>query len=154
MKPGDVRVATPADAEVLAALLEQFHHEFNAPSDPAGEVAERLGRLLHAESAFAILVGDPAHGLAIVTERPSLWADGPLAMLDELYVIPELRGRGIGSTLVRTVREVASQRGLSGLEILVDEDDHEARRFYEKHGLVSGTGRAGARALYYAGDLA
>ncbi|MGI8529073.1 MAG: GNAT family N-acetyltransferase, partial [Geodermatophilaceae bacterium] len=54
--------------------------------------------------------------------------------LDELYLAPQLRGRGLGSALLTTAEAVTRQRGGELLEINVDADDTDARRFYERHG--------------------
>ncbi len=52
----------------------------------------------------------------------------------ELYVVPEQRGRGIGSALLKAAEEVVRARDGRVLEINVDGDDVAARRFYERHG--------------------
>lgn len=56
------------------------------------------------------------------------------ALLDELYVVPRLRGRGIGSTLLAAAETITRERGGELVEINVDGGDVDARRFYERHG--------------------
>ena len=57
-----------------------------------------------------------------------------VALLDELYVVPPLRGRGIGTAIVEVLVTTARQRAYDLVEINVDEGDVDARRFYERHG--------------------
>jgi hypothetical protein len=72
-----------------------------------------------------------------VTLRPNVWYEGPVALLDELYVVPELRGRGVGSTLLMAAEAMTRERGGELLEINVGGDDIDARRFYEQHGYTN-----------------
>ncbi|MEU8516031.1 GNAT family N-acetyltransferase [Kitasatospora sp. NPDC048722] len=52
--------------------------------------------------------------------------------LDQLYLAPEWRGRGIGDRLV----EVAKERCPEGLELWTFQVNTPAQRFYERHGFV------------------
>lgn len=52
--------------------------------------------------------------------------------LDDLYVVPELAGRGVGSALL----EIAKVRRLGGFGLWVFESNDPARRFYSGHGLA------------------
>src|SRR3954452_21070476 len=112
------RVATVADATVLARLLEAFNREYDDPTPGVEVLATRLTRLLVGRDVLALLAGDPPVGVALVTLRPNVWYDGPVALLDELYVRPELRGRGTGTALIGracdVVRERAAPRGGGG----------------------------------------
>jgi GNAT superfamily N-acetyltransferase len=129
-----VRVAQPAEAPVVAALLDAFNREFDTPTPGTAVLADRLVHLLAGPSTFAVLAGDPPHGLALVTLRPNVWYDGPVANLDELYVSPGLRGQGTGSELLSAVESQVLARGGELVEIDVDGVDVDARRFYERHG--------------------
>jgi GNAT superfamily N-acetyltransferase len=101
----------------------------------------------------ALLVGDPAVGVALVTLRPSVWYDGPVALLDELYVVPGLRGQGLGARLLRAAEELVRDRGGELLEINVDGGDVDARRFYERHGYSCIEAGQPEPALYYFREL-
>ena len=130
------RQATTADAATVATLLDAFNREFATPTPGAAVLEARVRRLLAGPDVVALLAGDPAVGLAVLTLRPNIWYDGPVALLDELYVVPELRGRGLGPALVAAVERCARQAGAELVEIAVDGDDTAARRFYERHGYV------------------
>lgn len=128
------RVAAVADAATMARLLDAFNREYHAPTPGPEVLAARLRRLLTGTNVIAILAGDPAVGVALATLRPNVWYDGPVAVIDELYVAPEARGGGIGSVLLAAVESITREQGGRLIEIAVDGADIDARRFYERHG--------------------
>jgi len=147
------RVATVPEAATVARLLDTFNREYDTPTPGTAVLATRLGRLLAGGDVIALLTGDPAVAVALLTLRPNVWYDGPVALLDELYVAPELRGRGLGSTLLTTAEAVTRQRGGELLEINVDGDDTDARRFYERYGYVNSEPGEDQPLLYYYREL-
>jgi len=102
---------------------------------------------------FAVVIGEPACGVAVVSLRPNVWHDGPLALLDELYVEPEQRNRGLGTQLLTAVRAQCRSRHVEQIEINVDVDDTDARRFYERHGFSALDPDTGEHALWYHGAV-
>ena len=156
MEPGrwGVRLATVEDADEVARLLHDFNREFDTPSPGVPVLAERLRVLLAGEVTVAILAGTPAVGVALVTLRPNVWYDGPVALLDELYVRPDLRGKGIGSSVIGALLTLARDRGVELVEINVDESDVDAQRFYERHGFCgTETAQSTERSFYYWQEL-
>jgi GNAT superfamily N-acetyltransferase len=154
--PGDrwpVRLATADDADEVAALLHDFNVEFDTPTPGPEVLARRLRGLLANETTFAILAGTPAVAVALITLRPNVWFAGPVALLDELYVVPALRGEGIGSGVVDLLRSTARARSVDLIEINVDEGDVDAQRFYERHGFAATEPGSTERAFYYALEL-
>lgn len=147
------RLATPDDADEVARLLHDFNTEFDTPSPGVGVLAPRLRRLLAGDETFAVLAGTPAVGLALVTVRPNVWYEGRVGLLDELYVVPARRSRGVGSAIVGHLLSLARARGIDLVEINVDEGDVDARRFYERHGFSAIEPDTGERALYYHREL-
>ena len=152
---GEPRLATIDDAAEVARLLHDFNEEFDTPSPGVDVLAERLRVLLAGDETVAVLVGAPAVAVALVTLRPNVWYTGPVALLDELYVVPRLRGRGIGSAVLDLVMTTARARRVQLVEINVDEGDVDAQRFYERHGFSS-VEKPGSteRAFYYTRELA
>jgi GNAT superfamily N-acetyltransferase len=147
------RIATSADAHALAGLLHNFNVEFGDPSPGPEVLAGRLGHLLETESTLALLTWDPPVGFALLTLRPNVWYDSPAALLDELYVVPTLRGRGIGSTLIESCCALVRSRGVELMEINVDGQDRDARRFYERHGFSCVRGDHLDPELYYSREF-
>ncbi len=147
------RRASVDDAPVLAELLDRFNREFDTPTPGPAVLAARLGQLLAGDSVFALLAGAPAVGFALLTLRPNVWYDGPVALLDELYVVLDERGRGIGTRLLKAAESEAVARGAKLLEINVDGEDTDARRFYERHGYANHEPGQTQPQLYYSREL-
>ncbi|MBO0852153.1 MAG: GNAT family N-acetyltransferase [Nocardia sp.] len=129
-----VDVAGVGDAGTVAVLLDAFNREFDSPTPGPEVLTARLARLLAGPDMVALLAGDPPVGFALITLRPNAFYDGPVGLLDELYVAPPRRNRGIGSALLDAAEAVVRGRGGQLLEINVDGQDTDARRFYERHG--------------------
>ena len=147
------RLATVDDAAEVGRLLHDFNTEFDTPSPGADVLAARLGVLLAGDETIAILAGTPSVAVALITLRPNVWYDGPVALLDELYVIPERRGQGIGSAIIDLLISTARARGVELIEINVDEADVDAQRFYERHGFAWTDPDSGERAFYFSQEL-
>jgi GNAT superfamily N-acetyltransferase len=147
------RVATVAEAATVAGLLDAFNREYGTPTPGPAVLATRLRRLLAGNEVIALLAGDPAVAVALLTLRPNVWYEGPVALLDELYVAPELRGRGAGSTLLMAAEAMTRERGGELLEINVDGDDIDARRFYERHGYTNTESGQDQPLFYYYREL-
>jgi GNAT superfamily N-acetyltransferase len=147
------RRATTADAEVVAELLHAFNSEFSTPTPAPHELRSRLRLLLAGDDVVVLLIGEPASGLAVLSFRPSVWYRGPVAILDELYVRPGLRGRRLGSALLNAACDLVRDRGGELMEINVDGEDTDARRFYEVHGFTNTEPNQTDPMLYYYREL-
>lgn len=147
-----IRLAQLHDAPLLATLLRDFNTEFGTPT-PAHEVlSRRFAALLASDAAFAVLA-EPDEGFALVTLRPTPYWDGPVAVLDEIYVRPALRSRGIGSGLLERAESELARRGCLELHINVDAADSGARRFYERHGYSNRDPDSGSEMYIYLREL-
>lgn len=131
-------------------MLHDFNREFEEPT-PAPAVLEPRVRAFIADQTKTYLLGGPGpDGFAQVAFIPTIWAEGPVAHLDELYVKPERRGQGIGRALMEALLELARQRDAAGLEVVTGEDDLAARRLYESFGFANQIeGPDKARSLFY-----
>ncbi|THV18316.1 GNAT family N-acetyltransferase [Nocardioides caeni] len=149
-----VRRCGVADAEVLGRLLFDFNTEFETETDSAAVLAERFGRLLPREEVVAVVAesAGSAQGFAFLTLRPAIWFDGPVAQLEELYVVPPLRDGGIGTALLDEARRLVRQAGAPEMHINVDEVDTDTRRFYERHGFRNIEDGVDYRMLCYIGS--
>ena len=137
-----IRLATPADAGSLGRMLYEFNTGFESATPTADEAARRFGDLLARDDVLAVVASAGASdaptdvGFALLTLRPTPYSDHPLAQLEELYIRPDLRGRGVGAAIItRSLFEVVARR-CEEMLINVDADDLGARRFYERHGFT------------------
>ena len=147
----ELREAGPDDAGVVARLLHDFNTEFEAPTPSADEFRARFAELLDRDDLLVLLSGpvEEPTGFAYVTLRPTPYWDGPLAQLEELYVRPELRDRGIGTALLEEVVHWARHQGAEEMHLNVDEIDTDARRFYERYGFANNEPGEDDRMLFY-----
>ncbi|WP_261664398.1 GNAT family N-acetyltransferase [Deinococcus sp. Marseille-Q6407] len=150
-----VRTATQEDAPAVAALLHEFNTEFGAPVPDLPTLTRRFAELLGRTDVLVLLAGNGAvlSGFAYLTFRPSPYWDGPLAQLEELYVRPELRGRGTGTQLLQRAIALTRERQGQEMHINVDEVDRDARRFYERHGFINVEPGQDERMLCYLQEL-
>ncbi len=130
--------AQPAEAGLVGRLLSDFNTEYGSPTPDAATFARRFEELLAREDVVVLLVGATGEdGFAYLTVRPTPYHDGTLAQLEELYVVPRLRDRGLGTALLTAAVEEVRRLGAGEVHINVDEVDTDTRRFYERHGFTN-----------------
>lgn len=150
----EIRRAEPEDATAIAQLLHDFNTEYDDPTPPVSILAERIGELLAAEAIIVLLANRPPTGVAVLRLKPSLWSDAADAYLEELYVVPEQRRKGMGKALLQAAIDAAREAGADHFELTTGEDDKEARSLYESFNLTNREGAPdGPRMLYYEIDL-
>ena len=145
-----VRQASSDDAPLIARMLHDFNTEFSDPSPGVEVLTPRVLAFIENGEMTYLLGGAGPDGFAQVSFRPSVWADEPVAYLEELYVVPDRRGEGIGRAIMNAVLELARERGAAGMEVVTGEDDTAARSLYESVGFANRIeGEDKARALFY-----
>jgi ribosomal protein S18 acetylase RimI-like enzyme len=149
-----VRPAISADARRLGLMLHDFNTEFGDRSPGADFLEGRIAELLEAGGLFGFLGGDGPHGFCLFRVRPTLWRDGNEAYLEELYVVPERRGQGIGAALVQATLERARELDCSRIDLGTSETDTAARALYERFGFSNRERQPdGPSMLFYERDL-
>lgn len=142
------RHATVDDLSTVGELLHDFNVEFGEPAPEPHWMAARMAALLESGDTSIIVSGKPAIAVAVVRYRQAIWTSGLEAYLAELYVVPKLRGEGIGTAIMELLHSDALERGTDYISIGVDEEDHDTRRFYERIGFTN-RGRDGGYMYYY-----
>lgn len=136
----DVRVATSEDWEGLLGLWVQSEAE--AKGMPAEQVRSGAARARRAydfltTDCFWVLLarvgGEPA-GLAHVVRIPKADERAGFLYVDEVYVAPAHRRKGVGLALLRRVTLMSEQLGLAGVRLLVRPENDAARALYLRAG--------------------
>ena len=134
-----VRLASEADLEAVTALLVKQlrgHHV----QTPEAKIASAVQRMLDHAERGRILVAGVAGSLVGVAALSFAWpleyADRS-AWLEELYVEPAARGRGIGTHLLRAALRVAAEAGAFAVDLEVEADHARAAHLYAREGFRS-----------------
>ena len=132
-----IRPATRGDVPVILELIrglaeyEKLAHECVASQ---ARLAESLfGARPEAEVLIAEADGRPA-GFALFFHNYSTFLAKQGIYLEDLFVKPEFRGRGIGKALLTHLARLAGERNCGRLEWSVLDWNRDAIRFYESLG--------------------
>jgi ribosomal protein S18 acetylase RimI-like enzyme len=154
MSHESIRRAGPEDAPAVARLLHQFNTEFDEFSPGVEVLTERARHLIAYRQLIFLLAGEGPDGLAQLSLRPSIWSGELDALLEELYVVPESRGHGLGRALLDAAMEAAREAGATRIELNTSTDDTAARGLYESLGFTNREGAPeGPQMLYYEREL-
>ena len=132
-----VRPAEPEDRPQLVELIKGYFAFYRTPF-PAGSKVEDLLDLLERDPGLGIQLvaeeGGRLHGFAsLYVCLDTLIADRILVMND-LFVEPSARNRGTGAALFDASLAYATSHGYARLDWVTAADNHEAQRFYDRHG--------------------
>ena len=133
----NIRPAQPTDVPVVAELIWQLAR-FEKLEDEVVLTEDLLrvglfGPRPYAEAALAEEGGEPI-GFALFFHTFSTFLARPGLYLEDLFVLPEHRGRGVGRSLLSHLARLALERGCGRLEWAVLNWNKDAIRFYERLG--------------------
>ena len=144
-----VRRAQVADAQAVGRLLHDFNTEYDDYTPGPRAMAERIAQLLESGDVRVLLGGAGPDGLALLRFRPSLWSQTLDCYLEELYVVPDRRGQGLGQALMEAAMELARQEGAAHMDLGTAESDVAARALYEKLGFSNREGKPDGPVNYF-----
>ena len=144
-----IRRAEVADAEDVGRLLHDFNTEYDDYTPGAEAMGRRIGQLLASADVTVLLGGDGPDGLAVLRFRPSLWSETLDCYLEELYVVPDRRGGGLGRALMEAAMETARAEGAGYMDLGTAETDTAARALYEKLGFSNTEGKPDGPVNYF-----
>jgi GNAT superfamily N-acetyltransferase len=132
-----LRPATAADVPLVLALIRELAAYEREPDAVVATEADLLRDGFGPEPRFCVLLaeddGEPA-GFAFYFFTYSTWRGRPALYLEDLFVRPAHRAKGIGMALMRALARVAVERGCERFCWEVLDWNEPALRFYEKIG--------------------
>jgi GNAT superfamily N-acetyltransferase len=132
-----IRIATAADvAQILTFIraLAAFEREPEAVvATEEGLLRDGFGPNPYYSCLIAEHDGQPA-GFALFFYNYSTWMGRPGIYLEDLFVLPEFRGRGIGKALLQRVAAIALEKGCQRLQWEVLDWNTPAIDFYRAMG--------------------
>jgi len=135
-QPGvSLRWATPEDTGLILALVRElalYEREPDAVrADEATLAAQLFGERPAAEVVIAQVDGQPA-GFALFFHNFSTWLGKRGLYLEDLFVRPEFRGRGVGQVLMGFLARLAVERDCGRFEWSVLDWNTPALDFYRR----------------------
>nr|WP_199336615.1 GNAT family N-acetyltransferase [Oscillatoria sp. FACHB-1407] len=132
-----IRPATSADAEVLFHLIQalaEYEKLSHAVTGNAALLATDLsGDRPACEAILAEHEGNPI-GFALFFSNYSTFLTKPGIYLEDLFVLPEYRGQGVGKALLAHLAKLAQARDCGRLEWSVLDWNEPAIAFYRRIG--------------------
>ena len=136
-QPFAVRAAEPRDADAIVGLigeLAEFEHLTHLLEVTAEQLAMHLFGPRPAAEAIVVEHDGALIAFALFFTNFSTFLGRPGLYLEDLYVQPAHRGRGVGAALLRRLAALAVERGCGRFEWSVLDWNGDAIRFYEKLG--------------------
>lgn len=149
MTAADIERPDPGEAEALADLWvalaggqreHDSHLRAEANRTRVRELLARYAateRLLVARSSALATDPDETDVVGFVmfrTRTDSYEIDRERGLVENLYVVPDCRDRGIGSALLSAAERQLHERGVETVSLEAMAPNHGARRFYRRHG--------------------
>jgi GNAT superfamily N-acetyltransferase len=145
----EIRRAGVEDASDVGRLLHDFNSEYDDYTPGPRAMGKRIRELLESGDVTVLLGGEGPDGLALLRFRPSLWSETLDCYLEELYVVPDRRGQGLGQALMEAAIETARNEGAGYMDLGTAETDTAARALYEKMGFSRTEGKPDGPINYF-----
>jgi GNAT superfamily N-acetyltransferase len=144
-----IRRAELADAGDVGRLLHDFNTEYGDYTPGPEAMGKRIRELIESGDVTVLIGGDGPDGLALLRFRPSLWSESLDCYLEELYVVPGRRGKGLGRALMEAAIDTARAEGAGYMDLGTAETDTAARALYEKMGFSRTEGKPDGPVNYF-----
>jgi GNAT superfamily N-acetyltransferase len=134
-----IRAATATDADAIFELVQGLAAYERLSHEVTGSVAALREHLFGPRPYAEVLLAEQSGrsvGFALFFHNYSTFLTAPGLYLEDLFVEPEHRGRGIGRALLARVARIACARGCGRLEWAVLDWNEPAIGFYVRQGAV------------------
>jgi GNAT superfamily N-acetyltransferase len=135
-----IRPAAEHEMPLVLAFIRELavyeHLEHEVVATPADLAAALFGPRQYAEVVFACLDGAPV-GFALFFHNFSTFVGKPGIYLEDLFVRPQARGRGIGKRLLAWLARTALERGCPRLDWAVLDWNAPSIGFYRSLGAIA-----------------
>ena len=125
------------DIPVLVDLMQEFYAGANYPLDRQWAAAS-FSALLHDDSRGAVWIvfhdSEPA-GYVVLTTRFSMEYGGLDAFIDDLFIRPAYRRRGLGQAALNAIFAECERRKVLAVHVEVGHDNVAAKALYHSYGL-------------------
>jgi GNAT superfamily N-acetyltransferase len=132
-----IREATESDLPAVGKLLEDLTDAIDSTEGIDTDIAlknyERLLKDAGSHFLVAAREGTPV-GFINFTVRQTILHQSPSALIDELVVAEEYRGKGVGRQLVQAAIDKCRQLGCCEVEVSTEKTNLKARNFYKQCG--------------------
>ena len=131
----EIRRAARADADAIAVLFDAYRQFYRRSPDLAGArafIGERLAR----DESIIFLAEASGAALGFAQLYPSFTSAGMarIFILNDLFVTPHARGRGVATELLRRAAEFGLAQGAVRLTLSTATDNRAAQAVYERAG--------------------
>ncbi len=137
MSPKVIVEATESDLPDMVGLLTELSSSLEQPHDlDQQELIDNCLSIIHNPLAFILLAKEEAKtvGLIDFSMRRTALHRGPSALVDEIVVTQEYRGKGIGSSLLTAAIDKCRQLGCCEIEVSTEMSNEAARALYQASG--------------------
>ncbi len=132
--------AGPEEAEAVARLVVGFRDHMGKDWPSQNAMLAGVERLMEDPGTVYLLASpdddSPPGGYAQLRFRHSLWTAAPDCWIEDVFVDPGARRRGVADALVALALDVARERGARRAELDTSEDNEAALALYERHGFA------------------
>lgn len=136
-KSFEIRSATPDDVTIILQLIRDLAEYERAPKEVSATEKQLTDVLFGERRAAEVLLafeGEKPVGFAVFFHNFSTWLGKPGLYLEDLFVKPDLRGKGYGRALLVHLAKIAHERGCGRMEWAVLDWNEPAIEFYKKLG--------------------
>lgn len=134
MNPVVIRSALPGD-EAAWRQLWRGYCGFYKVTIPDEVTARTWSRILNPDSSVLCMVAEvdgQVYGFANCVVHENTWEALPVCYLEDLYVLPSARGRGIATALLDWLRNAMRAEGWARVYWMTQQGNETARRLYDR----------------------